>query len=83
MVRWLSANWIWLVVVGGMLWMHLGMHRGHGGHGIHGGHGGQSHRGHDASTAPQEERSPAGPGGDDGHGSEPAVASGSHRHRGC
>lgn len=26
MVRWLSANWIWLVVVGGMLWMHLGMH---------------------------------------------------------
>ena len=29
MVRWLSDNWVWLVVVGGMLWMHLG----HGGHG--------------------------------------------------
>ena len=31
MVRWLSGNWIWLVAVGGMLWMHLGMHGGHGG----------------------------------------------------
>lgn len=77
MVRWLSANWIWLVVVGGMLWMHLSMHRGHGGH------GGQSHRGHDVCSAPQEERSPAGPGSHDEHGSEPATASGSHRHRGC
>mgnify|MGYP000244588224 CR=1 FL=1 len=39
MVRWLSANWIWVVLIGGMLWMHLGMHRGHGGHGGHGDHG--------------------------------------------
>ena len=21
-MRWLSANWVWLVVIGGMLWMH-------------------------------------------------------------
>jgi hypothetical protein len=32
-MRWLSANWIGIVVIGGMLWMHFGMHRGHGGHG--------------------------------------------------
>ena len=34
-MNWLSGNWIWLVLVGGMLWMHLGMHHGHGGHGGH------------------------------------------------
>ncbi len=28
-MNWLSSNWIWLVLIGGMLWMHLGMHRGH------------------------------------------------------
>lgn len=36
MLDWLSANWLWLVVIGGMLWMHLGGHGGHGGgHGAH------------------------------------------------
>lgn len=35
-MEWLSENWLWLVAIGGMLWMHLGMHRGHGG--SHGGH---------------------------------------------
>jgi len=35
-MRWLSANWIGIVVIGGMLWMHFGMNRGHGGHGGHG-----------------------------------------------
>ena len=25
-MSWLSSNWIWLVLVGGMLWMHLGTH---------------------------------------------------------
>lgn len=78
-MRWLSNSWIWLIVVGGMLWMHLGMHRGHGGH------GGSRRADHDASSAPEAERSPAGPsghGGHDRHGSEPATAR-SHRHRGC
>lgn len=28
----LSANWLWILLIGGMLWMHLG-HGGHGGHG--------------------------------------------------
>jgi len=36
-MRWLSANWIWVVLIGAMLWMHLR----HGA--MHGGHG----RGHD------------------------------------
>jgi len=78
-MRWLSSNWIWLVVVGGMLWMHLGMHRGHGGHG---GHAGQSHADHDGSAAPQDETLPTGEGSQDEHSSEPATAR-SHRHRGC
>lgn len=80
-MRWLSANWIWLVVVGGMLWMHLGMHRGHGGHGGHGG-----------SRRPQEQASSPGHGSHAKPGAaEPDAASGTaevgaagHRgHRGC
>ena len=39
MLAFLSANWLWIVLVGGMLFMHLG----HGGHGMrHGGHGARS-----------------------------------------
>lgn len=34
-MNWLSNNWIWILFIGGMLWMHLGMHHGHGGHGGH------------------------------------------------
>ena len=34
MVRFLAANWIWIVVIGGFIWMHS---RG-GGCGMHGGH---------------------------------------------
>ena len=30
----LSANWLWILLIGGMVWMHLG----HGGHGGCGGH---------------------------------------------
>lgn len=86
-MRWLSANWIWLVVVGGMLWMHLGMHRGHGGHGGHGGHSG-----HGRSTRPQEQGSST---GHDTHAqpstaepdAEPGTAevgaAGHRRHRSC
>lgn len=33
----LSANWLWILLIGGMVWMHLG-HGGHGGHGGCGGH---------------------------------------------
>lgn len=83
-MRWLSANWIWVVVVGGMLWMHLGMHRGHGGHGGHGG-----------SRRPQEQESSTGHGSDAHDRSQPATAepgttpdraeagAAGHRHHGC
>jgi hypothetical protein len=37
MLEYLSANWVWMLLVGAMLWMHLG-HGGHGGHGGCGGH---------------------------------------------
>ena len=68
-MQWLNANWLWLVLIAGMLWMHLGMHRGHGGHGGHGG-GHARHIGHD------QDRSAATAAGRDTDG-------GGHRHRGC
>lgn len=32
-MEWLSENWVFLLVVGGMVAMHLFGHGGHGGHG--------------------------------------------------
>jgi hypothetical protein len=32
MLDFIATNWIWILVIGGMLYMHLG-HGGHGGHG--------------------------------------------------
>ena len=37
---WLSGNWIWVVLIVGMLGMHLFAHGGHGGGGCCGGHRG-------------------------------------------
>ena len=78
-MRWLSANWIGIVVIGGMLWMHFGMHRGHGGHGGHGGDG--------QSPEPEQQRTSA---GHESHSQDdPATRTtgaepgGSQRHRGC
>lgn len=74
-MNWLSNNWIWLLLIGGMLWMHLGMHRMHGGHRGHGRHtmsrqppraGHEDHGQNDPSTD-----------------TEDAGAGSSHRHRGC
>ena len=56
-MRWLASNWVFILLVVGMAWMHLG----HGGHG--GGHqttpgagrgdaGGSDHGGHAAAGAP-------------------------------
>ena len=72
MVRWLSANWIWVIVIGGMLWMHLGMHRGHGGHG-------------GASQGTSQPRQRPGEVGHADHGRPPHEdeQAGGHRHRGC
>jgi hypothetical protein len=48
-MEWLTQNWIWVALIGGMIAMHLFGHRGHGGHGGHrggcgGGHGNQDDR---------------------------------------
>ena len=60
MLEFLSSNWLWILLIGGMLFMHLG-HGGHGGHGGgtgqaghagHGGCGGHQHSGdHDETSA--------------------------------
>ncbi len=42
-MQWLTDNWIWILLIGGMLAMHL---FGHGGHGGHGGRGNGGHGGH-------------------------------------
>lgn len=45
-MQWLTDNWIWVLLIGGMLAMHLFGH-GHGGHGGHGGgcgSGGHRHK---------------------------------------
>jgi len=34
-MQWLSENWVWILLIGGMAAMHLFGH-GHGGHGSHG-----------------------------------------------
>lgn len=71
-MNWFSSNWIWLLLVGGMLWMHFGMHRGHRGH------GGNSmseqpprsgHEAHDQKTSPVDTGS--------------VDTASTHRHRGC
>ena len=56
----LSDNWVWILVIGGMLVMHLGHGGGHGGHGGHGGQagrggcGGHQHSSHQRSDTPRE-----------------------------
>ncbi len=54
MLEFLSINWVWILLIGGMLFMH----RGHGsGHGGHGGCGGHQHSGTDHEQADDEHRS--------------------------
>ena len=48
MITFLSANWLWIVLIGGMLFMHLG----HGGHGSGGGCGHAGHGGHGDAHKP-------------------------------
>lgn len=70
-MNWLSSNWIWLLLIGAMLWMHLGMHRGHGGHGGHSMSQQPPRSGHDDHG---QDESPI--------DVESANAGSSHRHRG-
>lgn len=53
-MEWLIGNWIWILVLGGCLLMHLTMHGGHGRHGGHAGGRGDDadHSGDDASHEP-------------------------------
>lgn len=75
-MEWLTENWIWVALIGGMIAMHLFGHGGHGGHGGNhgsrgGGHGNQDDRrgpdpapqrssGGDVGTA-RVDRAPTGP----------------------
>ena len=71
-MSWLSSNWIWVLLIGGMLWMHLGMNHGHGGHGGHetNAHQPQAlHEDHDQDASAAE--------------TAEAGTGSSHRHRGC
>lgn len=52
MLEFLSSNWLWILLIGGMLFMHLG----HGGHGGHGGGGGHRHSGDHSETSAGETR---------------------------
>ena len=59
MWEFLSNNWLWILLIGGMLFMHLGHGAGHGaGHGGCG--GGHQHSAHQHSDTPREtEEDPA------------------------
>jgi len=48
MLDFIGTNWIWILLIGGMLFMHLG-------HGGHGGHGGKDAEG-PAAQPPGEPR---------------------------
>lgn len=74
-MNWLSNNWIWILLIGGMLWMHLGMHRSHGGHSGHGGHETNAHQ-------PQPGHEDHDQGASAAETAEAGTGS-SHRHRGC
>ncbi len=38
MLEFVSSNWLWILLIGGMVFMHVGHSRRHGGHMAHGGH---------------------------------------------
>ena len=68
---WLAGNWIWVLLIGAMLLMHLR----HGGmHGGHGGHGGHGDRARDLSSTHEHEAAPS---------SETDTTTTGHRHGGC
>jgi hypothetical protein len=72
MAQFLQQNWLWVILIGGMLAMHFGGHRhggqpGHGG-GTHGGCGGHAAHGtpgreeHQDHEPPTRGQAPGGPG---------------------
>lgn len=57
MINFFLTYWIWILFIGGMLWMHLG----HGGHGGHGGCGGGHAGAHDKTSSNPGQRGSAVP----------------------
>jgi hypothetical protein len=56
MSEFLSNNWVWILLIGGMVFMHLGHRGGHrGGHGGHGGCGGGHQHSSHQRTKPDED----------------------------
>jgi hypothetical protein len=49
MIEFIASNWIWMLFLAAMLYMHLGHHGGHGGCG-------SGHSGHGAASAPGDHR---------------------------
>ncbi|HEX9753360.1 MAG TPA: hypothetical protein VGA46_07940 [Methyloceanibacter sp.] len=52
-MQWVLDNWVWILLGGGMVAMHLFGHGGHGGHGSHG-----KNRDAGSQTAPEPQPSP-------------------------
>ncbi len=72
-MSWITSNWIWMILIGGMIAMHLR-------HGGHGGHGGGTSRHSNQSNPPEGTQSTRGT-------QPPALgdedASAPTKHRGC
>ncbi|MHB1773112.1 MAG: hypothetical protein ACYCST_15490 [Acidimicrobiales bacterium] len=94
MTSFLAANWIWILLIGGFLFMHFG-HR-HGGHmgggmggcgGGHTDHQAENHERHDHETVTGDADRHAAPSGvaqsEDGHGDDRSAPTPSRGHRGC
>ena len=81
MIRFITVNWVWFVLIGAMLLMHRG-HAGHGGGGGCGGHGSRDHDRHTPDTA--VDRTPAADGAAPGQTAHPAAAGANdRRYRSC
>ena len=71
-MSWIGSNWIWIILIGGMIAMHL----------LHGGHGGH------AGTSGQFDQSHAPEGAHSAHRTQPPALgdkddSAPAKHRGC
>ncbi len=76
MLNFLTSNWIWILLIGGMLVMHL--RHGHGGHG-----GGGGHMGHSASDTVDHQPANQHSGHDQATGKGPTEPAQGRRHGGC
>jgi len=56
-MEWLTENWIWVALIGGMFAMHMFGHGGHGGHGGKRGGCGGGHGNKDDQRGPEQRSS--------------------------